>query len=194
MNILDIINDYVDISVKWQRLNSSKHDEELSRASALSGANDTRGVSSLKIKKTLLESADEHSAKIQDIKAELAHIEMLLEHTHAIYNKAVEEMTYDALMQVFHTLLERVNIIKRNIAELEKKRNWATKEADLAFRNHNYQEEKYYSDIAVECFLSIQKESESIIFYQNFIKDLEAKAKEKYYFSSGNTSGVSSKK
>lgn len=194
MEILDIINDYVDISVKWARLNSLKHDEELSKASALCGVNDTSGVSSIKIKKELLESAQKHSVNIQGINADLDHVEQLLEHSHAIYKKAVEEMTYDALMQVLHTLLERIKIIKSYVAELQRKRNWAAQEADLAVRNRNYQEEKYYNDLVMECYLKAQKESESIMFYHSFIKDIETKAKEKYYFGSSNSSGNASKK
>lgn len=187
MDIMNIIEEYVKVSVKWSRLNSLKHIEEQFENAALQGSRDSSFGSSQKMKKDFLEKAKVHASKISDLRIELSRVEKLLEHAHSLYSEAIDGMSLQQLEKLHNILQVKIEELINKQKEDDGTRIWANQQADLSFRNHEFSKQKRFNDIASDAYYESQDIIDSLVFYNQIVKVIESKIKEVKFFSSNNS-------
>lgn len=176
MDLITVIDKYIEISIRRDNLKETIESEKDGYAYAKIEGDMAFSEGDYEREAGYNTSARMHKKRQAGAEKELEQVAQLLEFTHQTYISAVSSMYSIQLKEAAITMSVRKKDIERQIEELSQRREWARSQGDIAFANHNFQEEQEYNKISSECYFEIKKVEPKIRYYQLFANYLNFRA------------------
>lgn len=162
MNAMNIIDGYVELSIKKDELKSTINNVDSAYEKPLE--QNSQGINA---------SSNEVTEPIDDVNYELDRINYLLNRSHQNYLFILSTMSKIQLSEIYNKIAIKIDEIQRFLEEIRIKRNFAISKGKIAREENNFAEEKIYSDISTDCFIESNKLKPSLKCYLSFLSDLE---------------------
>jgi len=179
MDIITIIEQYIELSVRHDRLNNAIQTEEDGYNYAKIEGDMAYYDKNYKLERMYNDSARNHREMKQNAEKELLQVQQLLAIIHATYTETVESLSASQLNEAAITLSVKKAEVERRVNELSQRREWARSKGDIAYNERNFSEEQEYNRISSECYLEIRKIEPTIHYYEAFINNLNYHASKK---------------
>ena len=172
MDIIDIIEKYIELSVRRDNLKNTIENSKRNYAYAKIEGDMAYNEKDYKAEKSYNDSARSSIMLQEQSEKELAQVEQLLEFTHQKYEEKVRSLNELELNEALVTMSVKKSELERHITELSQRRSWAISKGDAAYANRNYDEEREYNHISSECFSEIERLKPTLHYYEAFVNDL----------------------
>ncbi len=179
MDIIAIIEKYVELNVRRENLNEAIQSEKDGYIYAKIEGEEAYHDGRYESEKGYNESARRHNENQKKSEKELLQVEQLLHFTHQTYTKAIESLNEIQLKEAAITISSRKDDLERKIKELSQRRDWASSKGDVAYSKQDYKEEQEFNRVATECYLEIKKIEPALHYYEAFINNLNYHADKK---------------
>lgn len=172
MDIMNIIDKYVEISVKRQRVeNSISHIDQSIWHTKIKGEGAFR-EHDFKLEEEYNKANDYYKQMRENLDKELAQVMQELENIHQIYLQKIDSMSKDEIEDASVQCSLKIDEKNKIMEELSEKREFAIQKGNEAFKNHNYTDEQKYNEIAVESYKEVENIKTSLIYYNSFVYNL----------------------
>ncbi len=180
MNIVSLIEKYIELSIKRDNLNKIIEDAEKKYNYEIVEGDMAFYLKDYKIEKGYNESARRNMEIRDQAKKDLYQVEQLLTPTHETYMKSIQSLDENQLKEALIALSIKKTDIERLNEELINRRNWAESKGEESFNNHNIKEEQEYNHIYSDCYYKIKKNDQLIRYYESFVNNFN------YYINKNN--------
>lgn len=180
MDIMSIIDKYVEISVRVQKLQEEIESEKRGINYAQIEGDMAFYEKDYDLERRYNNSANWHKKNVTNAQHELSQAKQLLEFVHQKYEQAIETMDPIQIKETAIKVSAKKEEIERKIEQLSQRRSWAQSKGDDAFKNHNFNEEQEYNKISSDCYLEIERISPSLHYYNAFVANLDYRANQQF--------------
>lgn len=179
MDIISVIEKYIELSVRRDNLKNTIENSKRDYAYAKIEGDMAFYDGDYQLEKGYNNSASTHIETQEKSEKELSQVEQLLEFARQIYTKTVQSLDELQLKEAAMTMSVKKTDVERKLEELTQRRIWANSKGDIAFSNHNFQEEQEYNRISSDCYEKIERVKPTLHYYETFINDLNYHADKK---------------
>ena len=176
MNIIFLIEKHIELCVRRENLDRAIKNSSDSYQYAKVEGDLAYYAKDYESEKRYNDSARYYKDEQNKAEREVAQLDQLLNISYQNYNDEVEKIDATKLSDAAMILTIKKEEAQRRIQVLSERRTWAISKGDVAFVEKNYDEEKEYNHISLECYMEIQRIKPLIYYYDKFIKDLNYRA------------------
>ena len=172
MDIITIIENYIELNVRHESLEQEVQTEQAGYDYAKIEGDLAYYEKNYKVEKSYNASARSHRENKQKAEKELLEVKQQLGIIHTRYIATIEELDVDQLRETIQTLTAKKELAERTLEGLNRRIERAKSKGDIAYNEHNYEDEREYNRIVSDCYREKRKLEPSIRYYDAFITNL----------------------
>lgn len=176
MDIIDTIDRHIELSIRRDDLYNTIENAKRYYNGAI-----IEGDMAFRAKDYKLEQQYNNSARREleiqhNGEKDLAQINQSLELSYQTYTETAESLNGEQLRDATIIISAKKEDAERKIENLLKRKNWADSKGDIAFSEHNINDEQEYNLISLGCYMEIAKTKQTLYYYDFFTNDLNYRA------------------
>ena len=179
VDIIDVIEKYIELSVRRDNLNNAIHTDKKNYVYAIVEGDMAFSAGEYEREFGYNESAKKYIETSKKNEIILSQVRQLIYDVHRVYEELVSSGDLTQFNDALIALTFKKDELERRSEELSQRRNWAVKKGNVAFAEKRYEDETVYNQVARDCYLEVSRNSLLIPYYRSFIDDLKKHIDEK---------------